>query len=130
MVYDLLYRTLKGDIGYVIGGLKQRRTKAGLSVYKSKKLDKVLTYLTNHRNQMHYDKYLEEGLPIATGVVESACGHLVKDRMEKSGARWIFDGAESMLRLRSIFANDDWQEYLEYHRLLEHERRYRLRYAS
>ncbi|OVE80946.1 hypothetical protein BVY04_04505, partial [bacterium M21] len=98
MVYDLLLRTLNGKIGYVIGGLKQRGTKHKLSAHKQKLLQQVLTYLNNHRDQMHYGQYLEAGYPIATGVVESACGHLVKDRMEKSGARWKIEGAEAMLR--------------------------------
>ncbi|OVE81060.1 hypothetical protein BVY04_02115, partial [bacterium M21] len=74
--------------------------------------------------------YLEAGYPIATGVVESACGHLVKDRMEKSGARWKIEGAEAMLRLRSIFANGDWQSYLRFHQNQQHQERYELRYAS
>ena len=60
---------------------------------------------------MKYDEYLANGYPIATGVVESACGHIVKDRMELSGARWSIDGAEAMLRVRSIVKSQDWDDY-------------------
>jgi hypothetical protein len=51
---------------------------------------------------MKYNEYLEAGYPIGSGVVESACGHTVKNRMEGTGRRWSIKGAESMLLLRSI----------------------------
>jgi hypothetical protein len=46
-------------------------------------------------------KYLAAGYPIATGCVEGACRHIVVDRMEDSGMRWVMGGAQSMLNLRS-----------------------------
>ncbi len=42
---------------------------------------------------MTYDEYLAVGLPIATGVIEGACRHLVKDRLERTGMRWSASGA-------------------------------------
>ena len=51
---------------------------------------------------MHDDEYLTRGLPIGTGVVEGACGHLVKDRMEQSGMRWTKTGAQAVLDLRAV----------------------------
>ena len=62
---------------------------------------------------MRYDEYLKNGYPIATGVIEGACGHLVKDRMERSGMRWIMEGARSMLNLRAAFQSDYWTECCE-----------------
>jgi len=44
---------------------------------------------------MKYDQYLSHGYPIGSGVVESACSHVVKDRMEISGARWGICGADT-----------------------------------
>ena len=63
---------------------------------------------------MKYDEYLSASYPIGTGIVESACGHLVRDRMEISGARWSIDGAEPILRLRSVVKSDNWDEYWEF----------------
>ena len=62
------------------------------------------------RNQPHmgYDHYLAQGWPIGTGVVEGACGHLVKDRMEKAGMRWTIAGAQAVLDLRAVRLNGDW----------------------
>ena len=34
---------------------------------------------------MKYDEYLAAGYPIGSGVVEGACRHLVKDRLERTG---------------------------------------------
>ena len=48
---------------------------------------------------MAYHEYLAAGYPIASGVIEGACRHVVKDRMERSGMRWILDGAHAMLGL-------------------------------
>jgi hypothetical protein len=50
---------------------------------------------------MRYDQYLAQGWPIGTGVVEGACRHVVKDRMEQSGMRWTEAGALAVLA--------DWQ---------------------
>ena len=60
---------------------------------------------------MKYDQYLSHGYPTGSGVVESACSHVVKNRMETSGARWGIGGAESILQLRSISKSNDWDEY-------------------
>ena len=48
------------------------------------------------------------GWPIATGVIEGACRHLVKDRMDITGARWGLPGAEAILKLRALLSNGDF----------------------
>ncbi|MCP4349744.1 MAG: hypothetical protein GY795_30045 [Desulfobacterales bacterium] len=58
-----------------------------------KRFRKVITYFKNHRDYMKYDEYLAKGYPIGSGVVESACSHVVRDRMEISGVRWRIRGA-------------------------------------
>lgn len=113
---------LEGRVGHVIGGLKQRSNHLKGSAKKT--LKSTITYLDNHRDCMHYDTYLAKGYPIGTGVIESACGHLVKDRMEKSGARWSPQGAEAMLKLRALYASGDWKAYLHYREDQEHQRLY------
>ena len=62
---------------------------------------------------MKYDEYLRRGYPIASGVIEGACRHLVKDRMERSGMRWTLEGARSMLNLRAVFQSDHWSTFLQ-----------------
>jgi len=73
---------------------------------------------------MHYDVYLAHGWPVGTGVVEGACGHLVKDRMEQAGMRWTKAGAQAILDLRALRLNDQWDAYGQFHRQRQHERLY------
>ena len=125
-VYNHLLAILQGRTGRVIGGLKQILTKGEKTLKKSQKdtLKKVVRYFENHRQWMKYDEYLEAGYPIGSGVVESTCGHTVKNRMEGTGRRWSLDGAESMLLLRSVYTSGDWNDYWRIFRLLESERLY------
>ena len=113
-VTERLKRLLEGKVGYVLGGLKQMGTKGNLSKSRRKQLSQVLVYLENNRRFMHYDEYLAQGYPIGSGVVEGACRHLVKDRMEGAGMRWRVVGAQSMLDLRAVFLNGDWDSFQRY----------------
>lgn len=104
-----LQMLLDGKVGYLIGGLRHKL--ASLSGAKRKRLLTVIGYLENNREHLRYDEYLAAGYPIGSGVIEGACRHVVKDRMERSGMRWTVSGAQSMLYLRSIYLNGDWQEF-------------------
>jgi len=107
-------RILQGDVGYVIGGLRQMGTKAELKAAKKASLKKICNYLEKNRERLRYHDYLKAGYPIASGVIEGTCRHLVKDRMERAGMRWSIKGAQAMLDLRSTYLNDDWDEFTRY----------------
>lgn len=113
-VAQRLRRVLEGDVGYMIGGLKQMGTKHRLKSSKRRRLEKVITYLENNRPYMRYDVCLAQGYPIGSGVVEGACRHVVKDRMEGTGMHWCIAGAQSMLHLRAIYLNGDWDTFQRY----------------
>jgi len=113
-VTDRLRRLLHGEVGYVIGGLRQMQTKHKLSKSKREQLSKVLSYLSNNRRYMRYDVCLSAGYPIGSGVVEGACRHVIKDRMEGTGMRWCVAGAQAMLDLRAIHCNGDWDAFQQY----------------
>jgi hypothetical protein len=110
-----LTEILRGRVGDVIGGLRQIRTTQRLRTSVRQTLAHVITCCHNHRRWMHDDAYLAAGLPVGTGVVESACGSVVKHRMEGEGKRWSLEGAEAMLTLRSRKKShdhdlrDDWR---------------------
>jgi hypothetical protein len=105
---------LEGRVGQVIGGLRQMLSRHGLVGEKRRVLRSVIGYYDNHRNSMRYDKYLAAGYPIGSGVVEGACRHLVKDRMERTGMRWTVSGARAILQLRATYLNDDWNDFVKY----------------
>jgi len=80
---------------------------------QAKTLRSVAAYLARNAPYMDYATYLARGWPIATGVIEGACRHLVKDRCERSGMRWTIAGAEALLHLRCVHENDDWEYLIE-----------------
>src|SRR5438105_5863696 len=64
-----------------------------------------------NRQRMHYAEYLRAGYPIASGVIEGACRHLVKDRMERAGMHWTLSGAQAMLNVRSVHLGGQWEAF-------------------
>jgi hypothetical protein len=111
---ERILRVLEGKAGGVIRGLREMGTKRGLKGTKKKALGKICAYLSANRSRMRYDEYLAKGYPIASGVIEGACRHLVKDRMERAGMHWTAAGAQAMLDVRSTYVNGDWEEYQAY----------------
>ena len=103
----------------------QAAATAGLSAGKHKIAEKTARYLQTKAPYLGYPAALAAGWPISTGVIEGACRHLVKDRMDITGARWSTDGAEAILQLRAICANGDWDDYWQWHQQQQHQRNYR-----
>jgi len=110
-VEQRLTKLLEGKAGYVTGGLRQMATKHRLRGKKKETIEEVTTYYQNNLHRMKYDEYLAAGYPIATGVAEGGCKHLVKDRMEGSGMRWYPHNAQAMLNLRAVELSGDWDEF-------------------
>ena len=121
-VTNRLRRILEGEVGYVIGGLRQMATKHRLRGSRARRLSEAIGYLERNRCYLHYDEYLAAGYPIGSGVAEGACRHLVKDRMELTGMRWRTAGAQAMLDLRAVYLNDDW-DIFQKHRIKQERRR-------
>ena len=95
-----------------------------------KNIRKVLSYLDGKQDYLDYPRALASGWPIATGVIEGACRHLVLDRMGITGARWSTDGAQAILSLRAIWANNDQDTYWTWHIQQEHHRNHTTRYQQ
>jgi hypothetical protein len=112
-VRERVLRVLQGKAAGVVRGLREMATKQGLRGAKKKTIAAVCAYLQGNLERMRYDEYLEAGYPIASGAVEGACRHLVKDRMERAGMHWTIRGAQAMLDVRSIYVSGLWDEYQE-----------------
>jgi hypothetical protein len=106
---------LEGGVKRVIRGFRWQATHQRLTGEALKKVTGACTYLENQAPRMRYDVYLAAGYPIASGVIEGACRHVVVDRMERSGMRWIMTGAQPMLALRCIHINGDWEHFMAFH---------------
>jgi len=110
-VRERLLRVLEGKAAGVVRGLRQMATKHRLAGTARKNLRAICDYLEKNLHRMKYDAYLSAGYPIASGVIEGACRHVIKDRMERAGMRWKVPGAQAMLQLRTIHANGDWDRF-------------------
>jgi hypothetical protein len=128
-VLALLTGRSGGDLAKTIPWWASRRK---LDESALKMIDTVCNYLADRTRTrlMHYAEALQEGLPIATGVIEGACRYVVKDRMDRTGARWSLTGAEAVLRLRAVRASGDFDAYWEFHLAREKERNHTSRYEG
>jgi hypothetical protein len=123
-VLDRAQAVLNGRAADVAVGLRRAATRKQLSQSKREPVDKAANYIDNNQARLRYDKALLQGLPIATGVIEGACRHLVKDRMDITGARWGLPRAEAILKLRSLKVSGDLAAYLVFHFEQDHRRNY------
>jgi hypothetical protein len=120
-----LHELLTGKLERVLWLLEDRRYMVRrLSPADEKVIAATLGYLRRNAEFMRYDDYLVQGWPIATGIAEGACGHLVKDRMERAGMKWRQPGAQAILDLRSVRVNGDWDAYQAFRRRQVHRRLY------
>ena len=104
-VEERLRRLLEGKVDAVIRGMRYQATQGGLKGQERKTVRGAAEYFERNRDRMKYDEYLAAGYPIGSGVVEGACRHLVKDRMERTGMRgcrpehkrcWTYEPPTSM----------------------------------
>ena len=108
-------KILEGKSADVAKQIKQSATEKKLQGSQREKVDKCADYLLKYSHYLCYDQYLQQGYPIATGVIEGACRHLVNDRMEITGARWRIERAEAVLRIRALKASGDFEQYWQFH---------------
>ena len=113
-VRDRVTRILHGEVSSVIAGLRWMASSRNFRGKRLEKLEKIVNYFVKNSNKMQYDKYLSAGYPIASGVIEGACRHVVKDRLERTGMTWTIDGAQSMLALRCIHLSKQWDAFTQF----------------
>jgi hypothetical protein len=120
--HERLLRILRGEVSGVIKGLRRMATEHELRGSQLKEISTVCNYFENNAHRMRYHEYLKEGYPIASGVIEGACRHIIKDRMEQGGMRWRLIGAEAMLNVRAVQASSEWEEFGRWRQLEEAKR--------
>jgi hypothetical protein len=125
---DILHGRTAGVIARIARLAEDHPPKPGSE--HAKIIRKTLSYLQNKQAFMDYPQALANGWPIATGVIEGACRHLVQDRMGITGARWGLTGAQAMLWLRAIAASGDTETYWTWHIQQEHQRNHLSRYQD
>ncbi len=129
-VADQARTILAGNARQVAAGIRRRATTYGYSPAERAGADECARYLDNKKDHLDYATALKKGWPIATGIIEGACRHIVKDRMDITGARWGLEGAEAVLRLRALIASGDFGAYWRYHLRREHQRIHHAKYRE
>jgi hypothetical protein len=102
---------LAGRTRQATASLTAQAAQHGLTESQRTGVEACVRYLTNNEEYLRYDQALAAGWPIATGVIEGACRHLIGDRLDITGSRWSVEGAEAILRLRAVIDNGDFEEY-------------------
>ena len=129
-VRERALRILQGKGADVAAGMRRSATLRKMDADKRIAVDKCADYLLGYPGMLRYDEFLAAGLPIATGVIEGACRHLINDRMDITGARWSLQGAEAILKLRSLRSSGDFDDYWAFHKLKSFERNHESRYIN
>lgn len=117
-------RLLSEPVPTVVAGMRQSVAARGGQERARAAMETCARYLETRLWNLDYSSALAKGLPVATGVIEGACRHLVKDRMAITGARWDLQMAEAVLRLRALQVSDHWGAYLRFHLQRENIRNY------
>jgi hypothetical protein len=110
-VHERLLRILRGEVSGVVRGMRRMASQRGLQGEALKAVTTTCNYFEKNASRMRYHEYLQAGYPIASGVIEGACRHVIKDRMEHGGMRWTLAGAEAMLNVRSVSASSEWETF-------------------
>jgi hypothetical protein len=129
-VSEHLLAILRGKVWQVAAGIRRSATLRKIAGQARAPVDKCSGYLLKNKPYLQYHVYLREGLPIATGVIEGACRHLIKYRMDVTGARWSLQGAEAIIRLRSLRSSGDFERYWQFHEDQEFVRNHQALYAD
>jgi len=74
----------------------------------------TLGYYQNNRERMNYPRYVELGLQVGSGAVESGCKQVVTQRLKGAGMRWCEAGAQTVARLRCLILGGEWQQFIRH----------------
>jgi hypothetical protein len=95
----------RGQANQVLADIEAALALGGLPPSAHQSLTNLYNYLDKHRDHIDYAKFKELGLPIGSGLVESACKWLIQQRFKGVGMRWSEDGFNHLLHLRLAWVN-------------------------
>ena len=102
-------RLFMDQTGSAIGGLRRMQPSGAEA---EKEIRKLINYLTTHRHRLAYQECKDSGLPIGSGGIESANKHICHVRLKRSGAWWLEENGNTMLRLRCAIYNETFDTVL------------------
>jgi hypothetical protein len=111
----LVLGLLSGVGAALIPWLIDQAESIGLTGSQRERLDQISQYFHHNQARLHYDQYLAAGYPIASGVIEGACRHVIKERLERTGMHWTVPSAQALLQLRGVALNGDWEAFMNHY---------------
>ena len=113
-----LARLSADNTSQVIGGLRRMSPRSEVA---GEEIEKLITYLDNNRDRLDYDECKEQGLPIGSGGIESANKYISHARLKRSGAWWVVENGNNMLRLRCAIYNGTFDQVFRKYILSKHQ---------
>lgn len=104
------HRLRHGDANGVLADIAAALDLDGLPDSARNTLKNLYAYLDAHRDHIQYEKFKALGLPIGSGMVESACKWLIQQRFKGVGMRWSEAGFNPLLHLRLAWVNGRFDE--------------------
>jgi hypothetical protein len=109
-VESTITRLFYAEVDNVIGGLQRMKPKDSLA---EKEIRKLIVYLHNNRERIHYQGDRIGGYPIGSGGIESANKFICHTRMKRSGAWWVKETGNEMLAIRCAIYNGTYDKVFE-----------------
>ena len=106
-----LKQLIEGKVEAVISSLSELSSSESESSDVTDEIEDNITYFTNNKERMRYNEYREKGYHIGSGVVESACKHVVGQRLKQAGMTWSVEGADAIIQLRILWKNGEWNRF-------------------
>ena len=103
------HRLRHGNPDGVLADLADALEVEGLPATARDTLRTVYAYLERHRKHIDYAAYKALGLPLGSGMVESACKWLIQQRFKGVGMRWSEEGFNHLLHLRLAWVNGSFE---------------------
>jgi hypothetical protein len=106
-----------GGIAEVLVNLRKLNKALGRGKKKAKRrerLAEIIKYLKKRQAMMCYGELMDEDFEVGSGAVEGAVKHIIGKRCDQGGMRWIRERAESVIQLRCIELNGDWDRFIEF----------------
>ena len=96
-------RLFLGKTSQVIGGLRRMDP---ASDEAKEEIRKLINYLQNNIERFGYEECLDQRIPIGSGGIESANKYISHARLKVSGAWWLEEKGNAMLRIRCAIYNE------------------------
>ena len=107
-VKERLNQLIEGKVEAVIASLCELSSS---NADVTEQIGNNITYFTNNKERMRYNEYRAKGYHIGSGIVESACKHIVGQRLKQAGMTWSVVGADAIIQLRILWKNGEWSRF-------------------